>query len=528
MKYSIFFFPRLVFNTSVFLLVILLGLSSCKTIAPNGNNTQKSNDQLDPIIAKNTNPKDTIRGGNYTPITSVKEQSPKTQDTIAWCDTLQKNATERVVVCFEKVGNQAIKADTVAILSIDNNALYHPTTVDTTIRQKLAYQVAIMMPFMSHSFVPAYGREIPIKSIKALEFYEGVLIALDSLKREGVNLFVNVFDTGRDTAIVQELLTKRELQEADMIIGPFTSKNLKLVAQFAKENQKTLISPLNSRHDLVQDNPYFIQVNPCFDVHSKHIIEHLSQVRSKRYYVGNPMTQNLLILALNRDSSRVASLQKHYAAQQNDLTASIPTLIRQSATIDIDDIKSFLKKDELNIIIMPTFHNEGFIYNSLREIQKLVDKVDPRRGYQIVVIGMDRWRYFSRINFEYYESLNLHFSSEYFTDLRKETVRQFRADYKAIYGIGSREFGFKGFDIMLFFGRMIHKYGINFPSHLWKERAVYNHTRFQIEPTYNTLLPLDNNLQEQYVPQLRSYENKYVNFLKFSDYQLQQVVKETE
>lgn len=507
-----------------FLSILVINLSSCDATKNTARNKTNPG-HLDPVVAKNTNPKDTVKTGSYKAVTNV-DKPPKTNkvDTITWCDTIQKSAVQRIVVCFKKIGDKALQSDTVAIININNNALYTTSNVDTIIQQKLAYQVAIMMPFMSKNFTPANGREIPIQSIKAIEFYEGVLIALDSLKAEGVNLFVNVYDTERDTTVVQNLLNQRELQEADLIIGPLMSNNLRIVAEFAKTKKKLLVSPLNPRSDLTINNPYFIQVNPSFEVHSQLIIEQLHKIERNKRVIRDPMEKNLLVLALGRDSSRVASLQKSYGKFKNAPSAHITTLIPESPTIDVGKIKPLLQKDKLNIIVMPTT-DEGFIYNSLREIQKLVDKVEPRRGYQIVVIGMDRWRYFSRINFEYYESLNLHFTSEYFIQPNQETVRNFKQNYKSIYGISTREFGFEGFDIMLYFGRMIHKYGVNFQVHLWKENNAYNHTKFQIEPTYELLVPLDGNPSETRIPIIRSYENQYLNFLKFKNYQLSKVTE---
>lgn len=506
-----------------FFSILALSLSSCD-VTKNTARTKTNPGHLDPVIAKNTNPKDTVKTGSYTAVTKVVDE-PATAtttaiDTITWCDTIQKSDVQRIVICFTKVGNQAIQSDTVAVINLNDDALYSATKVDSTIRHKLAYQVAILMPFMSKKFNPANGKEIPIQSIKAIEFYEGVLIALDSLKAEGVSLFINVYDTERDTAVVRSLLEQRELQEADLIIGPILSKNLKIVAEFAKTKQKILISPLNPRSDLTLNNPYFIQVNPSFQVHSELIIEQLHKLNI--YTRRTPLEKNLLVLALGKDSSRVAALQQSYVNFKNDPSASIQTLIPSSPTIDVNKIRPLLQRDKLNVIVMPT-NDEGFIYNSLREIQKLVDKVEPRKGYQIVVVGMDRWRYFSRINFEYYEYLNLHFTSEYYTTSKRKTVRSFKENYKSLYGIGSREFGFKGFDIMLYFGRMINKYGVNFQTHLWKENKVYNHTKFQIEPVYETFVPLDGNPNETRTPIIRNYENQSLNFLKFKDYQLKKV-----
>ena len=508
-----------------FFSILAISLSSCDATRKTAR-TKTNPGQLDPITTKNTTTKDTVKTDPSTQNSTI-EASPSIPkvDTMTWCDTIQKSPAQRIVICFTKIGNQAIQADTVDIINLNDDALYTADNVDSTITHKLAYQVAIIMPFMSKNFQASGGKEIPIQSIKAIEFYEGVLIALDSLKAEGVNLFVHVYDTERDTAVVKALLQERELQEADLIIGPLLSSNLKIVAQFAKAKQKILISPLNSRSHLTVDNPYFIQVNPSFEVHSRLMIELLHKIERNKRVIRNPLEKNLLVLALGKDSTRVASLQQSYINFKNNPSAQLQTLIPSSATIDVNKIRPLLQRDKLNVIVMPTT-DEGFIYNSLREIQKLVDKVEPQKGYQIVVVGMDKWRYFSRINFEYYESLNLHFTSEYFTTSTRKTVRHFKENYKSIYGIGAREFGFKGFDIMLYFGRMIHKYGVNFQTHLWKENKVYNHTKFQIQPIYDNLAPLDGHPNETTSPRIRNYENQSLNFLKFKDYQLNKILPE--
>jgi hypothetical protein len=510
------------FNVSIlfFFLILLTVFYSCST----SSHTTNNNTHLDPVTGKNTNPKDTSKTGNYTAVTnSDKVNNSNPGDTITWCDTLKQSEFRSIVVCFEKVGNNKIKADTVDVLEINKNAIYSVTEVDSSLNLKLAYKVVVMLPFMSKNFVPAPTKEIPSRSIKAVEFYEGVLIALDSLKSEGVSLFVDVFDTQKDSALVESLLLKRELQEADIIIGPVSSKNLRIVAEFAKNNKKTLISPFNSRSDLTTDNPYYIQVNPSFKVHSDLIVEHIHKIESDPELFRTPLETNMIILALQRDSSRIADLQSSYSAYKNDTAAHFAQLIRNTPTIDIEDIEPFLKKGKLNIILIPSYQDEGFIYNALREIQKLVDKVEPKKGHQIVIVGMDRWKYYNRINFEYFESMNLYLSSQYFTDINSDDVQKFKKDYKAVYGIGTREFGFIGFDMMLYFGRVINKYGTNFPAHLWKENAQYNHTKFQIEPSYEALVPLDADAGQEGQTILRNYENKFLNFLKFEDYKLQRV-----
>lgn len=514
---------------SLFILILLITFSSCDPSRRiSDNNKGSGSTYLDPVVGKNTDPKDTVTTGNYTAVTNVDPEDNNTTttttnstvDTIRFCDTTT-TATQQIVVCYQKVAGQSISADTVSIINLNPNAVYTTTVVDSTIKQKLAYKVVILMPFMSKGFVPAPTKEIPVRSIKAIEFYEGALLALDSLKSEGVNLFVEVFDSQRDTTVVKDLLTKRSFQEADLIIGPIITPNVRLVAEFAKTNEKTFISPFNSRGDITKDNPYYVQINPSFGVHSKTIIEHIHQIESE--VMRTPMEKNMLILGMEYDSVRVAALQESYANYKNDINATLPTLIRNSPTIDIEDIKPSLQKDKLNIIVMPTYRDEGFVYNCLREIQKLVDKVEQEKGYQIVLVGMDRWKYYTRINFEYFESMNLHLTSQYFTDLDEEIVQKFKSSYKALYGIGSREFSFIGFDVMLYAGRMLQKYGVNFPAHLWKETTKYRHTTFDIAPRYEVVAPIDGSDMPKGATILNGYQNQYLHFLEFNDYRLQPI-----
>lgn len=502
----------------LFLLAVSLGSCHLFQKTPqNQNNT--GNDTLEPITTRNT--KTDTSSNKYVPVTEVSESVVTTKpDTVRWCDTIPQLNAGSLVICFEKTGNGNIKADTVAVLNDNPNITVQPTDLDTTIRTKLAYRVVVMLPFMSKKFVPAPEREIPGESIKAIEFYEGVMMALDSLKREGLSLFVDVYDTERDTTVVKGLLQLRTLQEADLILGPLTSSNLALVAEFAKTNQKVLVSPLNSRSDITTNNPYYLQISPSFEVHSKYIISQLDKIKPfRRYRSQEPEIPNYVVLALESDSNRVASLQADYAIYKNNFEARLPTIIRKKVELDVEDIKPMLQKGRLNVVVIPTDSKESFVYNSLRELQKLVDKVEPHKGYNIAVIGMNRWRYYNRINFEYYEYLNLHFTSDYLAT-NNSYVRAFKRDYKALYGIGSREFALKGFDIMLFCGRMLERYGTSFQAHLWKENSQYRHTSFNVQPVYEPTSSLDQPDGSQPMPIIKHYENQYLNVIQFKDYQL--------
>lgn len=502
--------------TSNYSKILIIGLVLTCFLTACRSTKNSTNNKLSNVTAS----KSDNNNNQNTSTDSAPDNTDARVDTLRWCDTLAQSATRQIVVCFEQIEGK-LTADTVDVIDINEEAIFKPTLLDTTIEKKLAYRVAVLLPFMSKGFAPTPLTEIPSKSIKSVEFYEGLSMALDSLKAEGVSLFVNVYDTQRDSATVVSIFNKREFQEADLIIGTLNSKITKLVADYAKANQKPLIVPFNSRDDLTMDNPYYIQVNPSFEVHSQLIVEQMHRLESDKELFRTALEHNYFALGLQQDSLRIEAIQESYASYKNEKEARIQQMILKDATIDIEMIQSKFDKNKLNVIIIPSYQNEGFVYNALREIQKLVDKVEPKKGYQIVLIGMDRWRYYTRINFEYFESMNLHLSSPFYIDLDSELIQQFKSDYKTVYGIGTREFGIIGFDLMLYFGRMLHKYGNNFQAHLWKDKASYKHTRFEIEPDFIQRPALDANNADAEAAILRNYENKYLHFLKFKNYQLQ-------
>ena len=77
-----------------------------------------------------------------------------------------------------------------------------------------------------------------------LEFYQGVLLALDELKATGVSSQVDLFNTAHSTAEASRLLNESAVQQADLIIGPVYESNFVPVANYATQHGTPIVSPL--------------------------------------------------------------------------------------------------------------------------------------------------------------------------------------------------------------------------------------------------------------------------------------------
>ena len=82
----------------------------------------------------------------------------------------------------------------------------------------------------------------------SLDFYEGMMIALDSLKNQGLCINLFVYDTKGDTNVVKDIINNEKFSKTNLLIGPILpdefstasrslkNKNIKQVSFFSNDN----------------------------------------------------------------------------------------------------------------------------------------------------------------------------------------------------------------------------------------------------------------------------------------------------
>ena len=452
--------------------------------------------------------------GSTTSINENNIEQPK-QDTLVWFDTLKSGQNEMVVICFTKIGS-SIKADTVDYIEIIPTPVYVSNQIDSSFSHKRRYRIAVVLPFMSRGFIASPAKEIPASSMKAVEMYEGILMAIDSLQGK-LSIQVDVFDSMRDTSIIRQIIDSDTLKNVDLIIGPVTSQNVKILADYARDNKTYLVSPLNARADLTFDNPYYIQINPSFPSHARNIVQHLTKIQ----YTDRSKTleNKYIFISGPSDSARLSQLTNAFRLQFSLPDQPLNILRCYSNSIDEKALDRFIDPTKNNILLVPS-KSESFVYNVLREAQKFLTTTNDHKKSAITVVGLDQWRYFTRINFDYYEELSLHMSSEYYFDKYAEQTQTIQKNYANRFGINPREFGIIGFDIMKWVGLSLKYFGSHFIHHAWKRHQRGYHTIFNLQPLYEKITNDELNMESNLV---RCYENRHLHFLKFDQYELVKV-----
>ncbi|MCB0635828.1 MAG: amino acid ABC transporter substrate-binding protein [Lewinella sp.] len=473
--------------------LIITGLSACDLLKPlpKEDNGEDDQTELDPIQGRRVYDPET---GTYI----VVETAPtEPMDTIVWKDIPSSEAPP----IYSTAG--AVVADPTGSNPIS------PIGVGAEGSQLLsAYNVAVLLPFLTDRY-DTQGDDLPENSEWALQFYGGMQMAFDDLASEGIALNVSVLDTRASEVTVGNLVrSNTDVTNAHLVIGPYRRNNVAAVAERMRLSGGVVVSPHTAANNVTQDNPNYVQVNPTLESHCEAIMQH-----AFAHY-----RPDQIVLVARDDEAEKARLD-YFQREYRRLTglmdsAELQELIVTATQSDLSDLnlKPYLQYADEKVFIMPMWSDEIFIYNFMRKLD-----LDRAADQRITIYGMPQWMGFERIDFNYYEKLNVHVSSSVFMNPFNPDIQQFRRRYFERYGTVPNEEAFVGYDVTRYFCRMINKYGTRFQYQLETADAERDmlHTTFAFEGVVNAgTTGMENR-------GIQRWENKYLNILQFKDYQFQ-------
>ena len=118
--------------------------------------------------------------------------------------------------------------------TVVNNVM---ATNKTDVRKR-EVRVGILLPLHD---VDGDGRRM-------VEFYRGILLAVDDLKKEGISVDIHAWNVNIDADIRQTLL-KDGADKCDLIFGPLYTKQVPQLAEFAKAYGIKVVIPFSINGD---------------------------------------------------------------------------------------------------------------------------------------------------------------------------------------------------------------------------------------------------------------------------------------
>lgn len=308
-------------------------------------------------------------------------------------------------------------------------------------------KIGVVLSFLLDSYAPSEQSRI-------IEYYQGFLIAVDRLKKEGYSFEINTFDSGHKEKSLDSLFASGCLNDMDLIIGATYTKHNKQLADFAKKREIPLVIPFTSKEKSLYQNPMVYIVN---SIQSYVIPDVASQ------FVKSFPNANVIFV-----EDTIAGDKKEFITELKetlDKNNMAHTTIAMSSFLNEEGAIPTLKElraEGMDNIIIPTSSSSATLNTILPILvgSKYIDSTSVT-GYKL--FGYPEWQIHAKetngkmyeIDTYFYASFYSHYSLPEVSTFQNEFVYWYNRSIQNIYP----RYAMLGYDTGYFFLRAIAMYG---------------------------------------------------------------------
>nr|WP_044655037.1 LysM peptidoglycan-binding domain-containing protein [Bacteroides acidifaciens] len=308
---------------------------------------------------------------------------------------------------------------------------------------------------------------------RMVEYYEGFLMAVDSLKRTGTSLDLYVYDSGKDISTLNTILAKNEMKKMDVIFGPMHQNQIKPLSDFAEKNDIRLVIPFSQKGEEVFNNPAVYQINTPQSYLYSEVYEHFTRQFPNAHVIFIEPT-----IADKEKAEFISGLKQELKSKG----VSMQT-VNESATKET--LKAALRNDKENIFI-PTSSTNVLLIKALPQLTLLV-RDNPEQN--IHLFGYPEWQIYTKDHLDSFFELDVYFYSSFYTNTLFPAAVQFTNNYHKWYSkdLTSKfpNYAMLGFDTGFFFLKGLSRYGSELENNLPKMNLTPIQTGFKFQRVNN-------------------------------------------
>lgn len=310
------------------------------------------------------------------------------------------------------------------------------------------------------------------EQMRMVEYYEGFLMAVDSLKRQGISVNLYTYDTKGKSDVTQSILAKEEMKNMDIIFGPAHAANVKTLAEFAEKNQTRVVVPFSPEVEQVFKNPYIYQVNTPQSYLYSEVYEHFLRKFSKA---------NIVFLDAGTGQNEKAEFIK---GVKNELKTN-QVAYKHISNSDTLKILAAIDSTRENIFI-PTSGKDLSLTRLIPQLTQI------RRSYPNVdlhLFGYPEWQTYTQDYLASFYELDTYFYSSFYTNNLFPAAVRFTQEYRRWYSKDMAnifpKYGMLGFDTGYFFLKGLAQEGSQLENNLNRVQVTPIQTGFKFERVNN-------------------------------------------
>lgn len=310
------------------------------------------------------------------------------------------------------------------------------------------------------------------EQLRMIEYYEGFLIAVDSLKKQGVSLDIYTYDTKGNTASTGTILSKPELKDMDIIFGAVHANSINQLTDFAEKNKVRVVIPFSPEVKQVFRNPYVYQVNTPQSYLYSEVYEHFLRKFSKA---------NVVFLDAGTGSKDKDEFIKGMKTELSNNQISY-----QSIT-NVDTLKLFAAIDANKTNIFIPTSGQDLALNRLVPQLTQIRRSHPEAD--IHLFGYPEWQTYTQDYLASFYELDTYFYSSFYTNNLFPAAVDFTQSYRRWYSKDMAnifpKYGMLGFDTGYFFLKGLSQHGNKLEENLNTIQVIPIQTGFKFERVNN-------------------------------------------
>ena len=286
------------------------------------------------------------------------------------------------------------------------------------------------------------------------EFYQGSLLAVDKLRKQGISIQLAIYDSENEPAKFAASLLSMQRFSPGLIIAAGDTAKIEQISGYSKAAGVPLVLPVGSYQNVLGSNPGCIALEPSDTVEMNYIMQILQKHKGENFVIIQPS-----------DSSNL------YAA------SFLESRIRQELHPDTDRLHNIMYtensmgmianglRDSINNVAIVLIRTEALTGDAVRSLNVL------SINHSISLIGLHEWSKFNSVDIEHLHHLELRyfipFDPDYTNAVTKDYLREFvSVNHYYPYRISKSgyNYGMHGFDLMQYFVPLLQKYQTGLPN----------------------------------------------------------------
>ncbi|AHM59555.1 hypothetical protein D770_06460 [Flammeovirgaceae bacterium 311] len=366
-----------------------------------------------------------------------------------------------------KISNQPIVSQDQQLLSqlvnrykLDKDLVSKPVTGKSELKD--SYNVAVMMPFLLESLQPEKNmRDIYF----TLDIYEGMKLAKEDLEEEGIRINLYAYDTRRDSLTTVRFLRSPEMQGMDLLVGPLYPGPTKAALDFAFNRGVNLVNPISTNPEIIQNNPYAFLFKPSLETQGRKAADFAARTfqppRALVIY-GTKDRDTIMANAYRQELVKRGFTEIRMEKIRAGSEGSIRALLTSTQPEDMVP-GGRLSSERLGHVFIAS-EDESIVANAMNAISSRKDR--------LAVLGHETWVKKNLVSNDQLERMGVYMMAPEYLDYGNPDFFTFRDKYlERVHSMPGR-YAYLGYDLMMYFGRMMSRYGNLFQNEGSPE--VYN------------------------------------------------------